>query len=115
MQQRKRLSVRTQLVLALRVRARDIASSTSRRFAACDARSIPKTRAERFKKGWGRMAAMGRSILARLSETPPEEFEEAARTLRQCADAVQQGLEIVSETQLGEHNRRNYRNEENRS
>lgn len=97
----RRRSPRQDLARAMRVAANQIADPAGRRIAANHAAAIPLTYPERFRKGWGVIASMGRTILRSLPDLPADQQEVVAANLRQCADIVQHGDIVVSETTLG--------------
>lgn len=102
---KRRRHARFELVTALRVAALNIADAEHRRIAARNAESISKCFPERYGKGWGEVAAQGRAILRTLPDLKPEAFAETAAILRQCADVVQHGAAVESETNLYDRSR----------
>lgn len=103
---KRRLHARFELAKALRVAALNIADAEHRRIAARNADAIPKSFPEKYGKGWGVVASQGRAILRTLPGLTPDAQADTAAMLRQCADVVQHGSAIESETSLYDRGRR---------
>ena len=106
---RNRLQPRTELANAMRAAALNIGDGAHRNIAARDADAIFVTRPERFRRGWGAMAAQGRSVMRLLPAMPVEERADAIAILRQCANVVEHGAVTVSETSLADARRQKRR------
>jgi hypothetical protein len=96
----------TRLSIAMGAAALNIKDARCRDLAAFDAERIPKCNAEIGGGRKGEMARLGRSMLARLKDLPPEQFNDAVIVLRGCADAITARFEVTSEVSLGDRRRR---------
>jgi hypothetical protein len=103
---KQRMTLRSELALAMRVAARNIALRSYREIAAREARHIPKTLPERFERGWGKEAAHGRSIMRGLADLPEDEWGPTADALRTLAHVVEHGHDEVSDVSLANRRRR---------
>jgi len=103
---KQRMSLRSELALAMRVAARNIAVRNYREIASREARLIPKTLPERFERGWGKEAAHGRSIMRGLVDLPEAQWEPTADALRTLAHVVEHGHDEIWDESLSNRRRR---------
>lgn len=96
-----------ELSIALGSAATHIANATFRSAAVREAHAIRHSNPERFDKGIGKVARTGRALLKRLDQLDADELDDAAKTLRFCAQAIRERHNTeITETWLGQRKRR---------
>jgi hypothetical protein len=99
---KRRPSPKTQMVIALRAAARNIAIPAMRKAFAADADRIARTLPERYKRGIeGKIMPMARGLLRALPFEKPEALAGCAQRMRELADMLDDPGAEISYVELG--------------